>query len=69
VGIYLLYGGPILRALYLLYRGPYGFEYIMSRNEIPGVHLKLGYTLRDKLVSVGPQTPVGHRPMAYYAYW
>ena len=25
--------------------------------------------LRDKLVSVGPQIPVGPRPMAYYAYW
>jgi hypothetical protein len=29
VGIYLLNGGLILRALYLLYRGPYGFECIM----------------------------------------
>jgi hypothetical protein len=29
VGIYLLYGGLILWALYLLYRGPYGLKYIM----------------------------------------
>ena len=56
-GIYLIVGsrpnssmGPMVHQLkttvrlYLLYRGPYGFEYTLY-NEIPSVHLNQAYNL------------------------